>query len=433
MGVTVNSKHLRSVIDYIAAGAMPEKDYTFGVEIEHLPVRNGTDEAVDLYSENGVEDFLTQLRPYFDPERETWADGHLIGVTRDGIDVSLEPGGQIETSLGPSVSPAQMEEYYSQFRALADPVMEKLDFRLVAYGYQPVSTYDEIRILPTDRYRVMNEYFGRIGSYGLQMMRGSAATQVSIDYFSEKDAIDKMRVASVIGPVLAWFFRNTPYFEGRRNVMPLMRQRMWEQGDPQRVGLTPGLFDERFSWEDYAVDVLSTPLLVANMRETPEYEGSEKEFLAWHRNAAEIYPDRELNDYEVQHILSTHFNDVRLKNFLEFRHWDSLPIERVRRLTEIIGELFYDRVQFEQLIRYFDGIKETDVEAAKAMIQSQGASAQPYGRSLNEWRDSLGLGDVRNDVPGDEHRPHIRQEWGIEARPDPSLQFVEWRPAGNTK
>lgn len=39
-----------------------------------------------------------------------------------------------------------------------------------------------------------------------------------------------------------------------------------------------------------------------------------------------MYPDRELNLYEINHIISTHFNDVRMKNFIELRHWDSLPI-----------------------------------------------------------------------------------------------------------
>lgn len=89
-------------------------------------------------------------------------------------------------------------------------------------------------------------------------MRASASTQVSIDYTSERDAIDKMRLGTAIGPILAWFFRNTPYFEGAPNPWPLCRQRMWDYLDVQRTNVTPGLYDERFSWEDYAADVLST-------------------------------------------------------------------------------------------------------------------------------------------------------------------------------
>ncbi len=91
-------------------------------------------------------------------------------------------------------------------------------------------------------------------------MRASASTQVSLDYTSERDASDKRRLGTAIGPILAWFFRNTPYFEGAPNPWPLCRQRMWDYLDVQRTNVTPGLYDERFSWEDYAADVLSTPL-----------------------------------------------------------------------------------------------------------------------------------------------------------------------------
>ena len=113
---------------------------------------------------------------------------------------------------------------------------------------------------------------------------------------------------------------------------------MWDYLDFQRTNVTPGLFDQRFGWEDYARDVLSTPLMFADLTHTPEAVESglsrkELHRAAFRENAGEVYPDRELNAYEINHIISTHFNDVRLKNFIEFRHWDSLPIERVERLT----------------------------------------------------------------------------------------------------
>ena len=116
----------------------------------------------------------------------------------------------------------------------------------------------------------MTAYLGRVGQFGPCMMRCSASTQVSIDYVSEQDAIAKLRLGTVIGPILAWFFRNTPYFEGRENPYPLLRQRMWDYLDFQRTNVIPGLFDPRFGWEDYAVDVLSTPMMFADLTHTPE-------------------------------------------------------------------------------------------------------------------------------------------------------------------
>jgi glutamate--cysteine ligase len=391
MGATVNDEHVGSLVSYIARGAVPRSEYVFGVEIEHLPIRNGTGAAVDLYSENGVEDFLRALRPRFEPEEETWENGHLLGLRRGKIDVSTEPGAQVETALGPVKSPAEAEELYAQFRTLADPILTELNFDLVPYGYQPRTPHSDVRILPTGRYRVLDEYFGTVGSYGLLMMRCSASTQVSIDFSSEADSVRKMRLGSAAGPLLGWFFRNSPYFESGPSPLPLMRQEMWERTDPQRTGLTPGLFSDGFGWEDYAVNMLSTPLMVADMGGTPEHEGREKVFTVWHENAADIYPDRALNDYEMAHILSTHFNDVRLKQFLEFRHWDSLPIDRVRRLMEIVESLFCDDAQLDRLQHLLGGVREVDVLAAKADIQASGAQARPYGHSLEQWRELLGL------------------------------------------
>lgn len=61
--------------------------------------------------------------------------------------------------------------------------------------------------------------------------------------------------------------------------------------------------------------------------------GTDLHHPAFYENANDVYPDRELNAYEINHVISTHFNDVRLKNFIEFRHWDSLPVARAERLT----------------------------------------------------------------------------------------------------
>ena len=52
-------------------------------------------------------------------------------------------------------------------------------------------------------------------------MRSSCATQASVDYYSERDAVRKIRVASAIAPVLAANADNSPVFEGAENHTPL--------------------------------------------------------------------------------------------------------------------------------------------------------------------------------------------------------------------
>ncbi|KFI63876.1 glutamate-cysteine ligase family protein [Bifidobacterium cuniculi] len=410
--VRPNPKHVRSLVRFFEEGCSKRGTGGFGVEIEHLPVHNADDTAVTYFEPAGVEELLRRLRPYYDPAKEYWQDDHLVGLGREGIGISLEPGGQVEASIGILRKPEDLLGIYRRFRGEADPIMEDLGFRLIEYGYQPKTSFEDIPVNPKLRYAAMTEYLGRIGQFGPCMMRASASTQVSIDYVDETDAIAKMRLGTAIGPILAWFFRNTPYFEGVENPWPLCRQRMWDYLDVQRTNVTPGLYDERFGWEDYAADVLGTPLMFADLTHTPEAVGRpsrELEFAAFYQTAGDVYPDRELNEYEVNHVLSTHFNDVRLKNFIEMRHWDSLPVERAERLTQIVADLFYDPAKRTALESYFSGLKGEDVHAAKAVLQADGADARPYGKPLDHWRELLALDDVRADVPGDPLHPAVFQ------------------------
>ena len=382
-----NPKHVDSLLKFFENGCSKRGTGGFGVEIEHLPVHNADDTAVSYYEPNGIETLLRRIAPYYDESKEYWENGHLVGLGREGLSISLEPGGQVETSIGVLHEPRELNALYGEFRSQIDP---------------------------KDRYDAMTDYLGRVGEFGPCMMRCSASTQVSIDYVDEADSIAKMRIGTAIGPILAWFFRNSPYFEGKLNTYPLLRQRMWDYLDFQRTNVIPGLFDRRFGWEDYARDVLSTPLMFADLTHTPEAlatgaTGKELHRAAFRENAGEVYPDRELNAYEINHIISTHFNDVRLKNFIELRHWDSLPVERAERLTEIIASLFYVPSNRIRLESYFDGLREEDVFEAKANLQAHGREATPYGQPLDFWREFLGLEGLLEDIPGDPKHPEVFQ------------------------
>lgn len=412
MNATVNPKHVDSLLRFFEQGCTDASHEGYGVEIEHLPVSNADDAAVGYYGDAGIEVLLHRLRPFYDKSEEYWDNGRLVGLGREGVSVSLEPGAQLECSLGVIHRIDELRSLYRAFRSEVDPIADELGFRLVNYGYQPQSSWRDVRVNPKSRYDAMTDYLGRVGQYGLCMMRCSAATQISIDYCDERDALAKLRIGTAIGPITAWFFRNSPYFEGRDNPYPLLRQRMWDAIDPQRTGIIPGLYDERFGWEDYAVDVLSTPMMFADLTHTPEAADlpvAQQHRAAFRDNAAEVYPDREFNAYEINHVLSTHFNDVRLKNFVELRQWDSLPLPRVERLMEMVSSLFYRDEQFSRLTSYFDGVNELDVLAAKADLQAHGQDSKPYGQPLEFWKEFLGLEGLLSDVPGDDAHPEVFQ------------------------
>lgn len=243
------------------------------------------------------------------------------------------------------------------------------------------------------------------------MMRASASTQVSIDYTSERDAIDKMRLGTAIGPILAWFFRNTPYFEGAPNPWPLCRQRMWDYLDVQRTNVTPGLYDERFSWEDYAADVLSTPLMFADLTHTPEAEGASvhgTEFTAFYTTAADLYPPR------AQRVRDQPCALHALQRCApEELHRDAalgLTANRARGTAHADREQPVLRCGAPNQPRIV--LQRTDRRRrARRKGRAAGArgDAKPYDQPMDYWAEVLGVGDALADVPGDAKWPEVRQ------------------------
>lgn len=86
-----NPKHVESLVKFFESGCQERGTGGFGVEIEHLPVHNSDDTAVNYYEENGIEALLNRIRPYYDESKEYWENGRLVGLGREGISVSLEP------------------------------------------------------------------------------------------------------------------------------------------------------------------------------------------------------------------------------------------------------------------------------------------------------------------------------------------------------
>ena len=121
-----NPKHVESLVKFFESGCQERGTGGFGVEIEHLPVHNSDDTAVNYYEENGIEALLNRIRPYYDESKEYWENGRLVGLGREGISVSLEPGGQLECSLGILRKPEDLRTIYGAFRREIDPVLDEL-------------------------------------------------------------------------------------------------------------------------------------------------------------------------------------------------------------------------------------------------------------------------------------------------------------------
>ena len=339
----------------------------------------GDGEPVAYSDEFGQRWLLERLSPEYDNEIRSSA-GNLIGLLRKGASITLEPAAQVELSAGPFVSLEDAKREFLQFEERLEDELDPHDVQLLTPGYHPTMRAVDLQLIPKRRYEFMNSYLGAISMFGICMMRGSAATQVSIDYTSIDDCLRKMRLACACVPVLSLICDNTPVFEGDVRPHQLMRTEVWEKCDPDRCMIVPGMMDEGFTLKEYAEYILDTPAIVEMVNGREEF--TEKTF-------GEIFADEAMTHDDVEHALSMFFNDVRLKTYIEIRPADAMPVECAIAYAALIKGLFYDKASLDAMDDLFRGVGAKDVAAAKASLMADGYAGKVYGHAASVVADEL--------------------------------------------
>ena len=372
--------NIEAIANYFRSGIKSADDpVRLGMELEHILVTEHM-QAVPYSDEHGsrwlLEQFLESL-----PEATYGEGGSLIGVAGPGISLTLEPAAQFEISAGPYEYANEVRPELERFERKAAALLAPYGRRLVTVGYHPTARVDDLELIPKRRYQFMDEHFQALGHYGRCMMRGSAATQISIDYYSEKDCLRKMRIASALAPAFALLCDNSPAFEGETRTHQLVRTKIWRECDPARCGLVPGVMEPDFSFEKYASYILDAPAIFG-------FDESGAPF-ATEQTFGELYQDRDMQTADVEHALSLFFNDVRLKTYIEIRPADSMPTPFVAAYVALIKGLFYSRESLDALDEMIGAATQDDVEQAKTDLMAAGYDAQLYGSPAGEFVDGL--------------------------------------------
>ena len=372
--------NIDAIVNYFNGGIKKADDpVRLGVELEHILVTEHM-EAVPYSDEHGSRWLLEQFQDDL-PQATYGEGGALIGVAGPTWSLSLEPAAQFEISAGPYEYANEIRPEFERFDRRVDKLLAPFGQRLVTMGYHPKAKADDLELIPKRRYQFMDAHFQTIGPYGRCMMRGSAATQISIDYYSERDCLRKMRLASGLAPLFSLMCDNSPAFEGAKRPHHMMRTKIWHECDPARCNLVPGIMEPDFSFERYAAYVLGAPAIFG-IDEQGKSFATEKTF-------AELYEGRDMQRCDVEHVLSLFFNDVRLKTYVEIRPADSMPLPFVAAYAALLKGLFYDSDSLDALDELLEGVDAEAVEEAKTDLMAKGYDASVYGRPAGELVDGL--------------------------------------------
>jgi glutamate--cysteine ligase len=283
----------------------------------------------------------------------------LLGVEKDYHTITLEPGGQVEISLHVAKTIGEIDKAYQSVLGEIKSLLVE-DQALVSIGYHPKTKIEELPLLPKARYKMMYDYFADRGLYCYNMMKGTAATQVSIDYHEEADFITKFRVANFLSPFIARIFDATPIFEGEIYEGDNCRIMVWENTDIERSKLIKGSLDKTFNFDDYADFLLRVPPILVQIKGETVFTKGEK--------LVDLLERFDFNESDYEHLTSMVFPDVRVKKFIEIRMPDALPYPYNMAVPALIKGIFYNQANLNKYYELSKSFSDEDIKTLNSQL-----------------------------------------------------------------
>ncbi|MBZ5760475.1 MULTISPECIES: glutamate--cysteine ligase [Rhizobium] len=369
--------------EYLDAGSKPKDSFRIGTEHEKFAFFRADNSPVPYFGDASISALLKGMR-----EKLGWDEiidaGHVIGLAEpSGMGaISIEPGGQFELSGAPVETIHQTCKESNQHLATVREVAEPMGIRFLGVGGSPKWTLAETPRMPKSRYDIMTRYMPKVGSKGLDMMYRTCTIQVNLDFSSEADMRQKMRVSMKLQSLATALFAASPFTEGKPNGLSSWRGDIWRDTDNNRSGLLPFTFGDDFRFEHYVEWALDVPMYFI-VRDGSYHDCTHVTFRQFMNGAlkGEVASwEPTMGDW-TNH-LSTLFPDVRLKRFLEMRGADGGPWRRICALPAFWVGLLYDDAALSAADEMTKGWGFDEVETLRNAVPVQGLTASFGGRSL---------------------------------------------------
>ena len=280
----------------------------------------------------------------------------------------------------------------------------------------------------------------RVGTMGRSMMRRTCTVQVNLDFSTEADMVQKMRVAIAMQPIAVALFANSPFFEGKLNGHKSWRSRIWRDLDPARTGMVPFVFEDGFGFERWVQYALDVPMYFV-YRDGKYIDALGMSFRDFMDGKLPALPGETPTLSDWADHMTTAFPEARVKKFIEMRGADGGPWRRLCALPAFWVGLMYDQTALDaawDLVKGFDaetreqlriqasvdglqaevnGIKMHDLAREAVAISQSGlvARARPGAGGLvpdethflNALQESIETGNT----PADELIEHYHGDW----------------------
>jgi glutamate--cysteine ligase len=367
---------------YLAAGCKPKERWRIGTEHEKFGYRLSDHKPLPYEGAPSIRAMLEGLRDRFGwhPIME---GASIIGLEKDGANVSLEPGGQLELSGAPLETIHQTCDEVNRHLAEVREVADAIGAGFIGLGAAPVWRHEDMDTMPKGRYGIMKRYMPKVGTRGLHMMFRTCTVQVNLDWSTEADMVQKFRVALALQPVATALFANSPFWEGKPAGLLSYRAHCWQDLDGDRTGMLPFVFEDGFGFERYVDYALDVPMYFV-YRDGRYIDASGQSFRDFLAGRLPALPGEVPTLSDWADHLTTIFPEARIKKFMEMRGADGGPWRRLCALPALWVGLMYDQGALDAAWDLAKGWTAEQRHQLRLDAGRLGLKAEIAGRSLQD-------------------------------------------------
>ena len=296
---------------------------------------------------------------------------------------SLEPGGQLEWASSPQISLWDIDLEYKKHLASQKILCKKNNINVGHFSVEPIAPPQDITLINSKKYHLMNSMFKKTGSLGPWMMRNTTSLQLNIDHLDEEDANHMAYIADAIQPLASILFSNAPFKEAVPVGLQNLRWKIWNDTDKSRCRT---LFDHNIKNPKNLIDKYTEWLL---LRKAIFIENPAGTFRGFDGTLKEMITTNE-GEHLIDSAFRQIFTHVRFKTVLEVRSCD-----RQKKGNEIIPAAFLAALLtteitrgnlLEEIMTWTNGDRLRLSNSAHTVDFS---SSGPKNKSIGYWLEYL--------------------------------------------
>jgi len=379
-------ENITQLVEWMAGGCKPQEAWRIGTEHEKFGFCRKQLTPLPYEGEHGIRAMLEGLKRFGWQGIYEYENGEkLIALTRakekGGGSITLEPGGQLELS-GAALATihqtcAEVNRHLEEVRTIAD----ELGQAYLGLGFSPLWGLEAAPQMPKTRYAIMHDYMPSCGRYGWDMMYLSCTVQVNLDFSSEADMAEKLRIGLALQPLATALFANSPFKHGKPTGNLSQRSLNWLDTDSQRTGMLPFVFDEGFGFAEYVDYALNVPMYFV-IRDGHYIAALGQSFRDFLKGELPALPGEKPTIRDWQNHLTTLFPEARVKRFIEMRGADSGPWRTLCALPSFWVGLLYDSNTQKQISAMIEDWTQAERDYLRCTAPVKGLATPFRGGTL---------------------------------------------------